>query len=440
MTFNASGTVTLRASVSDGTNTVTQDKTVTVAVPNQPPTTPGKPGLAAGSSTPNQGAFGLEWTPSTDPDGNLDHYVLQHKDADDGGYSNVTGATNLGSPSFAFSSGSPEGQGTWTYKTKAVDALGAESGLSDASDPIKVDRTKPNAPTLSVSAGQTAFPVGGVDWYKDSASIDVIPNGDPNLPDGSAGSGIDPTSFTSPFSVTDNGSSTHTRKVKDNAGNESDASQSLTVNVDAADPTVSISGCPTGDVILGSSHSITVSAQDGESGLATDPSGTVALDTGSIGQKTKTVTATDNVGHPGSATCSYRVIWDWSGFYRPVDNKDEDGDYILNQAKAGSAIPIKFSLDGPPVPGSNTGQGLSVFKANSPISAELIPCDGNADVDSIEETATPSPSSALHYDPVADQYVYVWKTLKDWGGKGCRQLVVKLADGTVHRANFKFTK
>ena len=47
--------------------------------------------------------------------------------------------------------------------------------------------------------------------------------------------------------------------------------------------------------------------------------------------------------------------------------------------------------------------------------------------------------SSLSYDASANQYVYVWKTDKAWAGT-CRQLVVKLADGTYHRANFEFVK
>jgi hypothetical protein len=35
--------------------------------------------------------------------------------------------------------------------------------------------------------------------------------------------------------------------------------------------------------------------------------------------------------------------------------------------------------------------------------------------------------------------VYVWKTDKNWGGQ-CRQLDVRLNDGTEHTANFRFTK
>jgi hypothetical protein len=45
----------------------------------------------------------------------------------------------------------------------------------------------------------------------------------------------------------------------------------------------------------------------------------------------------------------------------------------------------------------------------------------------------------LSYDPATDTYTYVWKTNKIWA-KTCRQLVLKLDDGTFYRANFNFTK
>jgi hypothetical protein len=35
--------------------------------------------------------------------------------------------------------------------------------------------------------------------------------------------------------------------------------------------------------------------------------------------------------------------------------------------------------------------------------------------------------------------VYVWKTEKSWAGS-CRQLNVRLIDGTEHKANFRFNK
>jgi hypothetical protein len=48
-------------------------------------------------------------------------------------------------------------------------------------------------------------------------------------------------------------------------------------------------------------------------------------------------------------------------------------------------------------------------------------------------------NSSLTYDPGSDQYTYVWKTDSSWANS-CRALIVKLKDGSVHRANFKFTK
>ena len=35
------------------------------------------------------------------------------------------------------------------------------------------------------------------------------------------------------------------------------------------------------------------------------------------------------------------------------------------------------------------------------------------------------------------RYSYVWQTTAAWAGT-CRQLIVKLVDGTYHRANFHF--
>jgi len=57
-------------------------------------------------------------------------------------------------------------------------------------------------------------------------------------------------------------------------------------------------------------------------------------------------------------------------------------------------------------------------------------------LDAIEQTVTVG-GSRLSYDPATDTYIYKWKTNKAWAGT-CRQLIVKLSDGTEHMANFKF--
>ena len=145
------------------------------------------------------------------------------------------------------------------------------------------------------------------------------------------------------------------------------------------------------------------------------------------GSHTMSVTYADGVAlAPSSGSTPFTVIdnYAFSGFFRPVDNLP-----ALNQVKAGLAIPVKFSLGG--------NQGLSVFADGYPRS-EAIPCESSALAAGIEETVTAGGSS-LSYDSGADQYIYVWKTDKTWGGS-CRQFVAKLTDGTTQRANFKFSK
>ncbi len=77
------------------------------------------------------------------------------------------------------------------------------------------------------------------------------------------------------------------------------------------------------------------------------------------------------------------VIFNWNGFFRPVDNLP-----ALNVAKAGSSIPLKFSLSG--------DQGLNIIAAGYPKST-MFACDTLAPQDPIEQTASPG-SSGLSYN------------------------------------------
>lgn len=112
----------------------------------------------------------------------------------------------------------------------------------------------------------------------------------------------------------------------------------------------------------------------------------------------------------------------FSGFFAPVDNPP-----VVNRVKAGKSVPVKFSLGG--------DQGLDIFATGFPKS-QATTCASTAPVDGIEQTVAPGASS-LSYDPATGQYTYVWKTQKDWAGS-CRKLVLKLKDGTFHRAIFEF--
>jgi len=160
-----------------------------------------------------------------------------------------------------------------------------------------------------------------------------------------------------------------------------------------------------------------------ESCVGDVPSGD-AIDTSTVGEHTFTVDAADNAGNTAQVIHHYFVHYAFNGFRSPVDNLP-----TYNTVKAGSAVPVKFSLSG--------NQGLGIIASGYPASI-TVPCDAAAPQDAIEETVTAGGSS-LSYDSVADQYNYVWKTNKAWAGT-CRQFVLKLDDGTFHQANFKLTK
>jgi hypothetical protein len=141
-----------------------------------------------------------------------------------------------------------------------------------------------------------------------------------------------------------------------------------------------------------------------------------------VGTTTVTATATDPSGNTSTCTFNVTVHYLFTGFFSPISNLP-----VLNMVKAGSAVPVKFSLSG--------NKGLNILAANSPASG-VVSCNSNDPVVEVTETSSAGGSS-LSYDAASDRYHYVWKTDSSWANT-CRQLVVNLNDGTQHRANFKF--
>jgi Alpha/beta hydrolase domain len=331
---------------------------------------PTEPVLSAAS--PNTGAFTLTWrgpVPSharslvggfveTHPT-----FELQHRNSV-GEWTTV--ASSLSEPTYSFAS---EQEGTWAYRVRSTTvipgfALEPEevvvSPWSEVLGSVKVDRSPPNAP--SANASREPDYAGGGGWYADEVGVSFSDNGDAALPDGSPGSGVDLATLSPPQSFNTSGMHTACGTVADNLGNVSEPG-CLTVQVDATPPDLHIE-CPT-FVGIGAGAQATVTASDGESGLASDPSGSVPIDTSKAGAQTITRTAVDNVGHETNRSCTTMV-----GYYvyitGPVNGKlvvrAGEAVGLAETAKVNGKVVVKAggALD---VEGATLDGGLSAKQA-----------------------------------------------------------------------------
>ena len=147
-----------------------------------------------------------------------------------------------------------------------------------------------------------------------------------------------------------------------------------------------------------------------------------AIDTGSVGTKTFAVTARDKAGNSSVVTHTYKVIFDFTGFFSPISNPP-----VLNSVKAGASVTESFSLAG--------NQGLSIIPPPYP-KLQTISC-----TTLVASSPPTSLSGTLRYGSAAypTRYFETWPSLKSWAGT-CAQVTIRLTDGTGHVAYFKFTK
>lgn len=221
---------------------------------------------------------------------------------------------------------------------------------------------------------------------------------------------------------TDEGTHTVTVNATDSAGNIGSAS--VIYIVDNTPPVITLNGDSPIIIHIGSTYTDSdATAIDNFDGpIPVTSTGSVVTNT--IGIYTITYMANDSAGNSASKTRTIKVAYNFTGFFQPIDNLP-----TWNSAKAGNAIPVKFSLNG--------DQGIDIFAIGYPAS-QKIDCDSNVPTDPINETITAG-SSSLSYNATIDQYNYVWKTDKAWVNS-CRQLIVKLKDETYHNVSFKFLR
>lgn len=123
---------------------------------------------------------------------------------------------------------------------------------------------------------------------------------------------------------------------------------------------------------------------------------------------------------PHTSSCGTVEPLPFTSFDPPVANPP-----AVNAETAGQVIPVKFTL-----PGSDAVLS-QVLAAGYPQSVP-VPCIAPPELTSGDPTTAASPGASAPND----NYNYVWQTDESW--TGCRELIVKLVDGTYHRAVFNF--
>jgi hypothetical protein len=222
------------------------------------------------------------------------------------------------------------------------------------------------------------------------------------------------------------GNFTYTVTATSQDGQVGTASISYTV---AAPPTAAITSPGSGGTYaMGQSVPTSFSCADSTYGpgiaSCTDAAGSTSpgmLNTSTVGNFTYTVTATSQDGQVGTASISYSVVYDFSGFVAPVANPPG-----VNVGHAGRTYPLKWQLT------NASGQYISALSAVSSVSYQSLSCSSLSSTSSDSITSTTGGTS-LRYDAAANQYVYNWETPS---APGCYRLNLTLNSGQVFNANF----
>ncbi|MDQ3929526.1 MAG: PxKF domain-containing protein [Chloroflexota bacterium] len=312
--------------------------------------------------------------------------------------------------------------GTYTIKATASNSV-LTSDPATSLPNVVIDTQKPTFSCLPADDGTT--------WHATNQTFSCTASG--GLSGLASGS---PASFSLSTNVaagdeTDS-ASTNTQALADVAGNTETAV--LTgINVDRKAPT--LGSCPAGGPYLlnsgGTQHTQTVGPigyTENGSGLdSVNSSLSGTVNTGTVGKKTLTFTAKDNVGNTATQPCDYFVTYAFSGFLQPINyTAHQVLDSNVSTFKAGSTVPVKFYLtdaDGKVVqPGPNTVQ------------LWITPQKGVATTQPIDEGVYSDPATtgtAYRWDSTGQQYIYNWGTAKNQAGYYWK-IGVKLDDGMTY--------
>lgn len=292
--------------------------------------------------------------------------------------------------------------GEHTFTVQAVDYAGAETTVTHT---YTVFDVIPPIATIETPSDGAVYSLGA----------DVVVGY--SCDDGSGGSGIagcfGPLPSGAPLPTDRLGTSTFQVDAYDGASNHGSTTVSYTV-ADLTPPTITIASPEEGaSYLLGEVVSPSYRCYDDVDGGRVACEAT-AINTSTYGAHTFRVDARDSSGNASSATRTYSVVYDFDGFFAPLAPEP-----TIVTLKAGGDVPVKFSLGG--------DQGLDIFAAPP----AWRPGCPSASTDSSRA------AGSLDYNAAVGRYVFLWKTERSWAGT-CRQLLLRLRDGTTHTANVRF--
>jgi hypothetical protein len=149
-----------------------------------------------------------------------------------------------------------------------------------------------------------------------------------------------------------------------------------------------------------------------------------ALDTTTAGAKSFQVSATDNAGNRATKSVAYSVVYDFDGFLWPLENLPQ-----VNRWRAGRPVPVRFSL------GSYRGP-----VPLAPGYPSVVGCGAEPQSSAAERARGVWTRSGIRSSRRnRGTYRFLWKTEPRWVGS-CRQLVLKLDDGTMHGVAVQFMR
>jgi hypothetical protein len=230
------------------------------------------------------------------------------------------------------------------------------------------------------------------------------------------------------YSGPDSSNATVLGTCTDVAGNTSASTASDSFQYDATPPVAEVTGVVDGSTyILGAVPAADCATQDNLSGVAI-PAGLTVMGGNSNGVGTFTATCSgvqDQAGNVGDAAQAvYTVTYHFSNFSDPVK-----GDGVLNVAKAGRVIPLRWRLlDALGNPITNLpGAKVTVVNYN---------CSLPETENQVEEYA--SGNSGLQN--LGDGYYqFNWKTPNSYANS-CKEMRLDLEEGIFRIAIFEFTK